>query len=492
MLKKLGKKIANNFGLKILAGIFAIALWIVVVNIDEPTVTKPYTTSITIENADYITDQDKYFEALEGKNTVTFNVTAKRNVHDKLSNSDFTATANMEKIEYNEKSGIWRVPVSISTSKYGSSDLEISSKQLYMEVMLEDLGKVQKAIVAETKGTVADGCALGSVEIVGSNLMKIQGPSSIVSQIDTVKATINVEGMSTDLTDSVVPVLYDADGNVIDTTKLKLNISTVTIAAQILNTKDVALEFKTTGSPADGYMVTGIEYEPQSVRIKGEAATLNPVNKISIPEEVLDVAGATGNIETTVNIASYLPSGISLVLNSDGQINVTVKIEQIVTKTFEVPVTNLTMENVRDGYAAEFVEDAFRVDITGAKSAIDELQARDILGVVDAEGVGRGEHAMNVTLQLDEERYQVTALDKIPVVIAEKTTSDRVEESTDDENAAGEGGVEGETTGGGTAGTAGSENTTGGTASGESEQTGSGTEPGADNANTNNDLTENP
>ena len=114
-----------------------------------------------------------------------------------------------------------------------------------------------------------DGCALGTVQIVGSNLLKVSGPASIVSQIDTAVATINVEGMSTDVTDSVVPVLYDADGNVIDTTKLTLSLSTVNISAQILNTKDVPLEFEAKGEPADGYVLTGVESSLDNVRIKG-------------------------------------------------------------------------------------------------------------------------------------------------------------------------------------------------------------------------------
>ena len=36
MLRKLTKRITNNFGLKILAAVFAIILWMVVVNIEDP------------------------------------------------------------------------------------------------------------------------------------------------------------------------------------------------------------------------------------------------------------------------------------------------------------------------------------------------------------------------------------------------------------------------------------------------------------------------
>ena len=42
MLQKFGKRVMNNFGLKILAVLFAVVLWIVVVNIDDPSNSKPY------------------------------------------------------------------------------------------------------------------------------------------------------------------------------------------------------------------------------------------------------------------------------------------------------------------------------------------------------------------------------------------------------------------------------------------------------------------
>lgn len=77
----------------------------------------------------------------------------------------------MENIEYDEGSGIYRVPVTITAKRY-SNKVSVVSKQLYLEVALEDRGTCQKAITAATKGTVMDGCALGTVQIVGSNPVK--------------------------------------------------------------------------------------------------------------------------------------------------------------------------------------------------------------------------------------------------------------------------------------------------------------------------------
>ena len=198
----------NNFGLKILAVLFAVVLWIVVVNIDDPSNSKPYTTSVSLENKSYITSMGKWADYLDGKNTITFSVYAKRSVHNTLTNANFTATADAQKIEYDEKTGTYRVPVVVTCNRNNSS-INITSKDLYLDLELEDSASKQFPIKTNTTGTVASGCALGDVEITDANVMKVSGPASVVNQIDTVVATINVDGMSTDITDRVTPVFYE-------------------------------------------------------------------------------------------------------------------------------------------------------------------------------------------------------------------------------------------------------------------------------------------
>lgn len=440
MLRMLGKKITNNFGLKLLAAVCAFVLWVVVINIDNPVVVQTFTTSVTAENTEYLTEQNKYFEVLNGKNTVSFNVSGERSVLNEMENTDFSATADMEKIEYSED-GICRVPVSITPTRY-TNKVTVTSKKLYLEVVLEDLGTCQKVITANTKGAVAAGCALGDIEVVGSNLLKISGPYSIVSQIDSVVATINVEGVSADVTDSVVPVLYDGAGNVIDTTKLKMSLSTVAVSAKVLSTKDVALEFDTVGEVAEDYVVTGIECPFETIRIKGESATLNTVNKISVPAEVLDVTDIKDDLTVMVDISSYLPEDTSLVLASDAKIEVTVRVEPLLSKTFEVPVKNLAVSNLHEGYVLEFDEDTIEVQISGPDSVVSELKAKNITGTIDAAGIGLGNHQMTVNVDLEEHCW-ISGTVKVPVGISKDESADEPTDQTDadiveGENASGE------------------------------------------------------
>jgi len=70
--------ITNNFGLKILAVVFACVLWLAVVNIDDPVTTRSFTTTVSVENNDYLTGIGKYYEIVNNSNTITFKVSGKR------------------------------------------------------------------------------------------------------------------------------------------------------------------------------------------------------------------------------------------------------------------------------------------------------------------------------------------------------------------------------------------------------------------------------
>ena len=119
-----------------------------------------------------------------------------------------------------------------------------------MEVNVEDLMLSQFSIKAKTVGDAAENYAVGDVR-VSPNILKVTGPESVVNQIDHVEATIDVTGASADLTDSVVPVVYNANGEAVDTSKLNFNIDKVTISATILNIRNLSVEIEPSGTVAD-------------------------------------------------------------------------------------------------------------------------------------------------------------------------------------------------------------------------------------------------
>lgn len=454
MLRKLGKKLTHNFGLKVLAAFFAVAMWLVVLNIDDPIKSKSITTSVTLENEEYITSMGKCYELLGGSNsnTVSFRFTAQRSIVEKTYASDFSAVADLQKIEYDENTGVYRVPVTVTPLRNVNSINITTTKQIYLELTLEDYISVQLPIKPNTSGTVADGCALGDVELASTNVIKVSGPASIVSTIDSATATINVEGMSTDITDSVVPTLYDTDGNVVDTTKLKMSLQTVAISAQILGTKDVALSLQTMGKVAEGYKVTEITSNPTTIRVKGEPKILNTFDTVKIPEEVLDLTEVSEDIEKTVDITSYLPEGVSVVISSEAKIDVKVTVEPIETRTYEISKKRISLNGLAEKYEAEIEADMMEVSITATVDDLDALEETKLKGIIDATDLTAGTHIVDVDFGLDEELYEVSTV-RVTVVVTRTEIGAETENTTNGETSNGET-VSSETTESGTTGSA--------------------------------------
>lgn len=430
MGNKILKTLTKNLGFKILAVVFAFILWLVVYNTDDPTITVSYTTNVTVENASVVTDMNKCYEVLNGTNTVSFAVTAKRSVLNKLEDTDFTAVADMNRMIVNEDGDKANVPIEI-ISKRSNSSLKYNEKNKYLEVSLEDLMKRRFIITADTSGKVADGYALGEVTVTNPNVLNVSGPASIVNKIDSVVATIDVDGMSMNLSDNVIPALYDADGQEIDTTKLKLSNTTVTISAKILSVKEIPLVFSTSGVPYGDNRVVEISSKPETIKVKGSSTTLNPLSSLNIPGDVLNVSGASEDITTTIDISEYLPDGVELVNASDATVTVTVRIEAYELKKFNLSTSQINVNGLDSNYDLSFDQSTVAVTVSGLKNNLNKLNTSQLSASIDVTDLGVGTHQVNLDLNLDEDNYAYQTI-TVTIEIKDKTKDDS--ENTDDDS----------------------------------------------------------
>lgn len=190
------------------------------------------------------------------------------------------------------------------------------------------------------------------------------------------------------------------------------------------------------GTPKSGYVSMEAVCSPQTVSIKGPAATLNTVNSIDIPEGIVDISDASETVVQTVDISTYLPEGVTLVNDEDKKIQVTVAIEQIETRLIEIPTKNITVKNLSSAYQASFAEDTVEVYVRGLQSDLDKLNPDGIRVSVDAAGLTEGEHVLELVLELDEELYSTDGKQTVMLEVKEKKQqsddSDDKKDSGDD------------------------------------------------------------
>jgi YbbR domain-containing protein len=376
-----------------MAVIAAIITWILVVNVQDPDRSKYFTTNVDVVNANVLTKNGKYYELKNDKASVTFRVSAKRSIIERLSNSDFTATADMNYLNDG------KVPINITAERY-SSQITISSMSYYLSVSVGDLQKKRFSIKPATTGTPANGVAVNSVS-VSPNVLSVEGPDKIVSKIKVVKATADVKGITKDMIESVVPILLDKDGKEIDTSELTFSNTTVNVNVKTGNIKSVPINVSTSGELPSGASLASVTSNPETVEITGIPEKLNQVSSIDLPGSLIDLSTKTENFETTIDITQYLPDGVALLDDREKDIVVDVKINTSTSKEYSIPTANLTVFGLAADKTCTFVDSSVQAEITGLSEALNQLDASKITGKVDVSGLQNGSHQANVSLILN-------------------------------------------------------------------------------------------
>ena len=413
------KALTNNLAFKLLAVMFAFTLWLIVYNMEDPTKTDTMTLQVSLINKESVESLNKYYEVVEGTGKVTFSITAPRSVLEKLDETDFAAVADMEYLTINEDGLTGSVPIEIRCTATNMQDsVKLSSTSKTLRVKLEDLMSKQFIITANAVGEVATGQALGAVTVTAPNVLKVSGPESIVKTVASVVATIDVEDMSMTVTDSVLPVLYDSEGNEIDTTRLTLSNTTVNVSANILKTKEVPIAVKPSGNPAAGYVVTSITSNPTTIVLKGSPSVLNAISAIEIPSELVGVTDANSDVQASIDIVEYLPYGVELLDKADATIDITVGISKIREKVFSVSTDNIIVTGLATGVEFKFVHSSVAVTISGLEEDINALGNATISGSIDVTNLPEGEHQLTLMLDLDGTKYTYNDA-KVSVIIGD-------------------------------------------------------------------------
>lgn len=431
MFKKLMKRLTNNFGLKLLSVLFSIVLWLVVVNIANPDGTKTFSVPVTIQNKDVIEKMGKVPDVVGDTDVASFYITGPRSYVEDMNADDFTVTADLSQVDLADEDEIKLVRIEVTAKKY-EKYITIHQKTVNMQVALDEYAEKNFVISPITTGTPADGCAIGDVEVT-PNLLTVSGPESVVSKINKVTATINVNGISSDVTDNVVPVLYDEEGNVISSELLETNQSMVNIKANILGTKTLPIRCEVTGTPADGFEYKGLEYAPEKVTVKGETEILNTMSAIIIPEEVIDITGATGNVENTIDITTYLPDSVSLVDDEVTQIVIKALIVTKETRVFNLPVANIAIEGLPDTYELTYNSNITTVPLTirASQDDIDSFDIGNVQATIDAKDLSPGGHTVQLVLTINGEKYELIGNVSVQINIRDKE-ADKAEEDNID------------------------------------------------------------
>lgn len=406
------KKLTANWGVKLASLIFAIVVWFLVTNINDPVTSVRYTNiPVTLKNTNLITDQGQIYTVLDNSDTIgSVTIYAPRSIIDSISQNNIVATADIQ-----ELSSLNTASIHVDTNKYSDKIEKIVTSSDVVKLSVERKAAKSLALSATTSGNLADGYVIGEVT-TEQNMVRINGPESVVSSIASATVDVDVTGFTSNIGTDADIELLDKDGNTVDSSLVTMNIKTVRVSVVIYETKTVPITYRVSGEPASGYMYTrSIESSPDQVLIAGRSSNIAGVSEIRVEDELMDISGLSGNLVTEYDITDYLPAGIYLGDEEfDGKVSVTVHIAPIETRTFDVNVSNILVEDPVEG-AVVYVDDTeyetVSLTLQGLKETIDGISENSLTGTVSAKDtvslseqgeVVPGTYSADVTWQLPE------------------------------------------------------------------------------------------
>lgn len=431
------KRLTNNLSFKILSVLAAIIVWLIIVNVDNPNMTRTFTgIPIELTGTEVLEEKDMTYSTA-GTPQATVRVRCPRNLVQRLKASDFKATADITKL-YEPTN---QVPVTVTCTYAGVLDEQITLITRSIEVSVESINTRQIDVNVEVTGEPAEGYQVGSV-VASPSVVIVKAPQSILDQIGGAGVSVDVSSMSEETTQHAALQFFNAGGNVLDIsglTTMEVSSSDITVTVEILNVKNVSVIANVTGqdSVAKGSRYIGTTIEPQTVRISGRRSLIADLSQIQLPEDELSVEGAA---ETVVKDFQYsdliLPEGVSLVDSPEEVITVTMQIEKLRTKSLSLDLSRITVRNLNEDLRVINENATVTVSVEGLSSELDSLDVSGITGEVDLDGLGVGTHAVPVKVTVPE-GFSVVGSPVIRLQLDGRTTEAEEAAAENETNSAG-------------------------------------------------------
>ena len=269
----------ENLSLKVIALFFAVFLWLIVINIDDPVDTQTFDNiPVEVKNEQVVKSKGKMYQILDGTENVSVKVTAKREILEKLTSSDFSAVADMQEMQINSL-----IPIKVSVKRYSSEcKAEASPNNLVVEI--NDVKQKVFPLTVSVSGTPQNGCIIGNMT-VNPEKITIKGSEPLVESIEKAVVKVDVTGRADSGTVQGNLVLYDSQGNIVDQSKLSNNLNTekgIQVEIQMLNTKDVPITYQQPENLKENYICTGWTCEPQTIQVSGTKEMLDTISDVEL------------------------------------------------------------------------------------------------------------------------------------------------------------------------------------------------------------------
>ena len=388
----------NNKINAVIAFVAAVVLWLYVVGQVDPTTTGRITGVPVVFAGEEVLAENELALVDPGNVTVDLTIKGDRSDVRKL-------VANSDRISVvADVSGLTKGTHEVTLDITVPNAVELQKASIdEITVEIDDLVTKDIAVEVSYDGAFEVSQEAGNVKIDPESIA-VTGAASTVQSIDHLSATVGVDELTektTVLTKSVTPV--DANGNPVNHVKLETN--EVRVTASIIASKTLPLKVETTGTPAAGFELGGIN-APATVTVSGAPSVLADLTEVKATADVTDLEA-----DATVTLVPDLPSGITV--TDPETLEAEISIAGVSSKTWSYAETEIVIDDLPEGYEATIPTQTVKVTVSAEKDTLDNIKKSDLVLHVSAAGLAEGEQEAGLT--------QVSSLEESSVQIDPQT-----------------------------------------------------------------------
>lgn len=247
----------------------------------------------------------------------------------------------------------------------------------------------------------------------------VKGSSQALEKIAMVKGLIDLskqnftEAGTFDIND-IPLVAYDNDGKILTNIEIVPSVVSATVTLESYN-KSVPLSVQTTGDLITGKAISSIlinNNSSYSLSIYGDKDNIDAITSVPV---TINIDGMGKESVKTFNVSLTKPSGVRYLSAKSVTIAVTFGNEE--QKTIDIG-SKINKKNLGDGLTANIIStNSISVQVKGVSSVIENIELKDINAYVDLNGLGKGDHELEVKIDNTNPlvKYVVSSTIKIKI-----------------------------------------------------------------------------
>ena len=379
------KRLTDSRVFWMILSLFAASLLWMYVTTTEGVEVQKTLTGVKIEflGADAMRASSDLIVTEQDRTTVNLTLSGTRRVLSKLTNSNVTATVNLNNVTADGRYSVSydiAFPAGVNANEVTVVHTSSDVVNFYVDKLASKTVEVKGAFTGNTaEGYLADESMMFDPLVVA-----ISGPKTVISKVDHAFVAITREEVDRTLSYSTTYSLVDANNNPVEDSSIQRETEEVTVTLNVLSTKEVPLDVTIIdGGGATRDANTRIEITPSSIMLAGDAAAIDSTTKLILG--TINLSTFATDFSATYTIIP--PNGTE---NMTGvtEATVTVSITGVATKSFSVNPDNIICINVPDGYDAENITQALNVTVRAPQEVLDRISEVNLRAVADLSNLG--------------------------------------------------------------------------------------------------------